>query len=66
MSSDIPIQDKRDQVLDALDRVIDLAENRLGEHAMATPTFCGNRVYMRVAAQHDDKRLETLYCIAAE
>jgi outer membrane protein assembly factor BamB len=40
-----------------------VAENQLGTEAMATPTVCGGRIYMRVAAQEQGRRQETLYCI---
>jgi outer membrane protein assembly factor BamB len=40
-----------------------VAENQLGTEAMATPTICGGRIYMRVAAQENGRRQETLYCI---
>ena len=38
-------------------------ENQLGTEAMATPTICGGRIYMRVAAQANGRRQESLYCI---
>ncbi|MBS0266277.1 MAG: PQQ-binding-like beta-propeller repeat protein [Planctomycetes bacterium] len=40
-----------------------LAENPLGEEAFATPTICGGRIYLRVAATVDGKRQEMLYCV---
>ena len=40
-----------------------LGENQLGDEAMATPTICGSRIYMRVAARTDGLRQEVLYCI---
>ncbi len=40
-----------------------IAINRLGTEAMATPTICGDRIYLRVASIVDGKRQETLYCI---
>ena len=40
-----------------------LAENQLGDETFATPTICGNRVYLRVAAQENGRRQETLVCI---
>lgn len=41
-----------------------LAANSLGDEVFPTPTYCGNRIYMRVAHQRDDGRQETLYCLA--
>jgi outer membrane protein assembly factor BamB len=41
----------------------EVAVNKLGGEAMATPTICGDRIYMRVASQVDGKRQEMLYCI---
>jgi hypothetical protein len=40
-----------------------LGENQLGDEVYATPTICGSRIYMRVAAMHDGRREETLYCL---
>jgi hypothetical protein len=40
-----------------------LAENRLGSEVFATPTFCGSRIFMRVADRSNDRRDESLYCI---
>lgn len=40
-----------------------LAENQLGEEAMATPAICGDRIYTRVAVRTGDKRQEWLYCL---
>jgi outer membrane protein assembly factor BamB len=37
--------------------------NQLGNEAFATPTICGDRIYMRVASTVNGKRQETLYCI---
>ncbi|MCA9113442.1 MAG: PQQ-binding-like beta-propeller repeat protein [Planctomycetaceae bacterium] len=42
-----------------------LAENTLGDETIATPVICGSRIYMRVAAQQDGKRQETLYCLGS-
>lgn len=42
-----------------------LAENQLGNEAMATPTICGGRIYMRVAVNHKGQRQEFLYCVGA-
>jgi outer membrane protein assembly factor BamB len=41
-----------------------VAENKLGEDVLATPTICNSRIYMRVAQHRDGKRSELLYCIA--
>lgn len=43
-----------------------VGENQLGDEAFATPTFVGNRIYMRVAATIDGKRQEWLYCLGAD
>ena len=43
-----------------------VAENKLGDEAFATPTFCGNRVYLRVASTRGGQRQETLYCVGRE
>ena len=40
-----------------------VGENQLGTEAMATPTVCGGRVYLRVARKRDGKREEVLYCV---
>lgn len=40
-----------------------VAENKLGDEAFATPTICGNRIYLRVAFGRGIKRQEFLYCI---
>ena len=39
--------------------------NQLGTEAFATPTICGNRIYLRAAESAGGRRLETLYCIEA-
>ena len=41
-----------------------VAENKLGDNVMATPTISNSRIYMRVAQDRDDQRTEVLYCIA--
>jgi len=38
-------------------------ENTLGEEVFATPVFCGDRIYMRVATQNKGQRQEMLYCL---
>lgn len=40
-----------------------LARNQLGEEAFATPSFCGNRIYARVATGSGPGRKEHLYCL---
>jgi outer membrane protein assembly factor BamB len=40
-----------------------IAENQLGNEAMATPTICGSRIYMRVAVMQKGVRQEMLCCI---
>ncbi len=40
-----------------------VGENQLGNEAFATPTFCGNRIYARVAEFANGKRQEMLYCL---
>ena len=37
--------------------------NKLGDEMLATPTICGNQLFMRVAHRKDDQRQEVLYCI---
>jgi hypothetical protein len=43
-----------------------VGENQLGDEVMATPAFCGNRMYTRVAFHEKGKRQEMLYCIGKE
>ncbi len=40
-----------------------IGQNQLGDEAMATPTFVGNRIYARVAHRENGKRQEYLYCL---
>jgi outer membrane protein assembly factor BamB len=40
-----------------------IAENQLGNEAMATPTICGGRIYVRVAVHQKGQRQEMLYCV---
>lgn len=43
-----------------------LAENKLGDQVLATPTICGGRIYHRVAhLDESGTRQEMLYCIGA-
>jgi outer membrane protein assembly factor BamB len=41
----------------------EIAQNQLGDEALATPTICGGRIYVRVATRKDGKRQESLNCI---
>jgi hypothetical protein len=43
-----------------------LAQNQLGSIVYASPTICGGQIFLRVANTVAGKRVETLYCIAAE
>ena len=43
-----------------------IGENQLGDEAMATPTICGGRIYIRVAVRKDGQRQELLYCIGSK
>ena len=40
-----------------------LATNPLGTEIYATPSICGDRIYLRCASRAEGKRTETLYCI---
>jgi outer membrane protein assembly factor BamB len=40
-----------------------VAENRLDGEVLATPTICGDRIYMRVATTEKGRRQEMLYCL---
>lgn len=40
-----------------------LATNQLETEAFATPSFCGNRIYARVAREEGANRQEFLYCL---
>ncbi len=40
-----------------------LAKNKLGEEAFATPTVCGNHIYIRTAETQGGRRQEYLYCL---
>ncbi len=40
-----------------------LSTNPLADEALATPTICGGRIYLRVAHMNDKGRQEMLYCI---
>ncbi len=43
-----------------------IAMNKLGDQAIASPTICGSRIYMRVVEQADGRRQEMLYCLAKQ
>lgn len=45
------------------DRFESLAVNKLGDEAWATPSICGDRIYLRVAFGTGDERREKLVCI---
>ncbi|HEV8059055.1 MAG TPA: PQQ-binding-like beta-propeller repeat protein [Gemmataceae bacterium] len=40
-----------------------VAENKLGDEAMASPAICGSHIFMRVAETRDGRRQEWLYCL---
>ena len=40
-----------------------IAENKLGEEGFATPTICGNRIYIRTATTEQGQRQEYLSCL---
>ncbi len=40
-----------------------VGENQLGDEVLATPAFCGDRIYMRIARQTKGGRQELLYCL---
>ncbi|MCA9040533.1 MAG: PQQ-binding-like beta-propeller repeat protein [Planctomycetaceae bacterium] len=44
-------------------KFISLGENKLGDECFATPTFTGNRIYIRIAKRTEDNRQEYLYCL---
>ncbi len=44
----------------------EVARNRLGDEALATPAFCGGRIYARVAKGSGGRRAEFLYCIGKD
>lgn len=43
-----------------------LGENLLGESVFATPTFCHDRIFMRVVESGSEPRQEMLYCLGTE
>jgi outer membrane protein assembly factor BamB len=40
-----------------------VAENDLGDEAIASPVICGGRIYLRVAEREDGVRREALFCV---
>ena len=40
-----------------------LARNQLGDEVFATPVFCDDRIFNRIAHQEDGQRQEYLYCL---
>ncbi|MEO7798502.1 MAG: PQQ-binding-like beta-propeller repeat protein [Opitutaceae bacterium] len=40
-----------------------LAQNQLGDEALASPAICGNRIYLRAAKKTGETRQEYLWCI---
>lgn len=40
-----------------------VSQNKLGSEVFATPSFAGNRIYLRAAETVDGKRQEFLYCV---
>jgi outer membrane protein assembly factor BamB len=40
-----------------------IGENQLDGEVLASPAFCGGRIFMRIAKQQKGKRQEMLYCI---
>jgi outer membrane protein assembly factor BamB len=42
---------------------VEIAANQLGNEGFATPSFCGDRVYLRTAVGDGPSRQEYLYCI---
>jgi len=40
-----------------------VAENEISGQVIATPAFCGSRIYLRIAKLHGGKRQEMLYCL---
>ncbi len=41
-----------------------VGQNQIAGEVLATPTICGDRIYLRVAKQDKGRRQEMLYCIA--
>lgn len=45
------------------EELVEVARNKLGNSAFATPAFCGNRIYTRVGFGEGSSRQEWLYCL---
>lgn len=43
-----------------------VATNQLGDESFATPAFCGNRIYLRVATYQGENRQEWLVCVGGK
>ncbi len=43
-----------------------VAQNQLGDESFASPSICGDRIYLRVADSRSGQRQESLYCIGSE
>lgn len=43
-----------------------IAENQLGTDVFATPTICGNRIYLRTVLNDGGQRQEMLFCLGAK
>jgi hypothetical protein len=48
------------------EKFVQLAKNKLGDEAFATPTICGGKIYMRVAHRSENQRQEWLYCLGTD
>lgn len=44
----------------------EIAVNKLGDLALASPTICGSRIYLRVVEQVDGEPQEMLYCLGKQ
>ena len=40
-----------------------VSRNQLGNESFATPTFCGNQIFLRTAGNAGGRRQEYLYCL---
>jgi len=45
------------------ERYVAVATNQLGDEAFASPTICGDRIFLRHASRKGRERRETLYCV---
>ena len=48
------------------EKYIAISKNKLGDSVFASPSICGNRIYLRVAEMEDGERNEFLYCIGKD